>query len=155
MIITEEPVEHATYNPEEDDLQHRGGRGKRRGKSNGERSNKKAEEKRRSKLDEKAIDELVGSVVSEDNEAHEDNDEPKPPVVGESSKRESGSRRRGRRGTGRGRGRAQEQDKPQDKPQEQAQEKGKPEQTYEEAVDAFERSPRRKRATRGLSLIHI
>ena len=151
VIITEEPVAHATYNPEEDDLQHRGGRGKRRGKSNGERSNKKAEEKRRSKLDEKAIDELVGSVVSEDNEAHEDNDEPKPPVVGESSKRESGSRRRGRRGTGRGRGRAQEQDKPQDKPQEQAQEKGKPEQTYEEAVDAFERSPRRKRATRGNS----
>lgn len=148
VIITEEPVEHATYNPEEDDLQHRGGRGKKRGKPRGERTSKKTEQKRRTKLDEKAIDELVGSVVSEDIEDQADsagNNEPKPPAVGESSQRESGSRRRGHRGTGRGRGRAQEQ---QEKPE---QEKSKPEQTYEEALEAFERSPRRKRATRGNS----
>lgn len=155
VIITEEPVEHATYNPQEDDLQHRGGRGKKRGKSNGERTNKKTAEKRRNKLDEKAIDELVGSVVSEDVEDHTDgaeNNEPKPPVVGESSQRESGSRRRGRRGTGRGRGRAQEQrESQQSQPEQQEQEKPKPEQTYEEALEAFERSPRRKRATRGNS----
>ena len=161
VIITEEPVEHATYNPEEDDLQHRGGRGKKRGKSNGERTNKKAEAKRRNKLDEKAIDELVGSVVSEDVEDVEgqadnaENNEPKPPAVGESAQRESGSRRRGRRGTGRGRGRAQHQQEQQDsqqaQPEQQEQEKPKPEQTYEEALEAFERSPRRKRATRGNS----
>lgn len=77
----------------------------------------------------KHIEELADAVVASDNVGEEE--------TSEQPKRRS-SRRRGRRGSGRGRGREQ-------------QESTRTGQTYEEAVEEFENSPRRKRNTRGNS----
>lgn len=94
------------------------------------------------RLDEDELDQIAGSVVVTDHaadDAAEDNDN-----AGE--RRRSASRRRGRRGGSRGRGRSDEQATP---PASDATAHGA--QTFEEAVEAFEASPRRKRRTRGNS----
>nr|WP_305083031.1 translation initiation factor IF-2 N-terminal domain-containing protein [Corynebacterium sp. CCUG 69979] len=66
------------------------------------------------------------------------------------------SRRRGRRGSGRGKGRPQQenaetQDAPEASPGRDEGSTSQPAKSYEEAVEEFERSPRRKRNTRGNS----
>ncbi len=107
----------------------------------------KAMEKRNKKN--KSAEELVDAVVAEpdsDDERSERDDQPK----------RRSSRRRGRRGSGRGRGRQQEQDQNQGQSQKERQsettETTEQTTTYDEAVAEFERSPRRKRKTRGNSV---
>lgn len=111
----------------------------------------------------KSVEELADAVVVSSDEvsgdesdhagtthaAHDPGEDERP--------RRSSARRRGRRGSGRGRGKEQ-QGQQQEK---RAGKDGQPEtaaandgsgQTYEQAVEEFERSPRRKRKTRGNSV---
>lgn len=102
----------------------------------------KAMEKRNKKN--KSAEELIDAVVAEpdsDDEHEERDDQPK----------RRSSRRRGRRGSGRGRGRQQEQNQDQNQNERQT-ETTEQTTTYDEAVAEFERSPRRKRKTRGNSV---
>ncbi|WP_420830332.1 translation initiation factor IF-2 N-terminal domain-containing protein [Corynebacterium uropygiale] len=96
-----------------------------------------------------SIEDLAAAVVKEDIE---DAEEYGP-------RRRRRSSRRGGRGRSRGRGRAQEEPKEQDSAEDTAAEEdaqnaaqnAAPAQSYEEALAAFEASPRRKRKTRGNS----
>nr|VDG63043.1 Ribonuclease G [Streptococcus thermophilus] len=105
------------------------------------------------------LEELADAVVitndpvepvdtSDTTDTEDSSDEDRP-------KRRS-SRRRGRRGSGRGKGRPQQettdtQDTPEDSSGRDDEDTSEPAKTYEEAVEEFERSPRRKRNTRGNS----
>ena len=96
----------------------------------------------------KSAEELVDAVIA----APEESGTPSDDSSDDSSDSSGGqnrrsSRRRGRRGSGRGRGRQQEQQQNESR---QAPESEQTD-TYEEAVAEFERSPRRKRKTRGNS----
>ncbi|MGI0541000.1 Rne/Rng family ribonuclease [Corynebacterium aquatimens] len=107
---------------------------------------------------------------AETDNAGTDNDDTDNAETGEGqpSTRRRASRRRGRRGSGRGKGRTSAQDEQEDAPAQgapedaasadaaqadtaQADAGSAPAQTYEEALEEFENSPRRKRKTRGNS----
>lgn len=144
IILTEDPVEDEPAQKERQ--QSRGRRQKPQKSQPHHEEAKQAESVPAPKLSEEALDQLVMSIVgksvAEDADAASQQDaqqeEPKP-----------AGRRRGRRGSSRGRGRseaAQEQQR-----NESAQEQQRDVESYEEAVAAFEASPRRKRATRGNS----
>ena len=100
------------------------------------------------RLGEDELDQIAGSVVVADEAAPEDADESEAKERHEDSgdRKRSASRRRGRRGGSRGRGRSDEQAAPP-----AADTAGSTAQTFEEAVEEFEASPRRKRRTRGNS----
>ena len=100
------------------------------------------------RLGEDELDQIAGSVVVADEAAPEDADESEAKERHEDSgdRKRSASRRRGRRGGSRGRGRSDEQ-----VASPAADTAGSTAQTFEEAVEEFEASPRRKRRTRGNS----
>lgn len=107
----------------------------------------KAMEKRGTKSAEELADAVVAPSDDTEGDSGDNGDN------GGDQPRRSSSRRRGRRGSGRGRGKdqssQQEQQEQQDTQEGQHQQ---PRQTFEEAVEEFERSPRRKRKTRGNSV---
>lgn len=123
----------------------------------------------RKQLNDDEMDNLLNSIFSDDEENRDENREENPQE--EPRERESrdddadgrrrSSRRRGRRGGNRGRGPqtdAQQRDERSDRDERDGREAGEQDapqrhtgQSYEEAVEEFDNSPRRKRRTRGNS----
>ena len=152
IVLTDDPVTDTT-NPDDADHHNHSNRRSRRRKPAQDPSNHPAalamnsrdeskDEPKDESRDESKLEELADAVVStpstdEAAEVAEDATEK------EGQPKRRSSRRRGRRGSGRGRGRSEAQEQKQ--PEESSS------QTYEEAVQEFENSPRRKRQTRGNS----
>ena len=141
IVLTDDPVDPDSSHPQ------------RHAHAPGDHPAAKAMEKRNKK---KSTEELVDAVVADpadsesESESHESSDSRES--SDDKPKRRS-SRRRGRRGSGRGRGRHQDEQRNERAKQEKQEQSGqKTSQTYEEAVAEFERSPRRKRKTRGNSV---
>nr|WP_235839542.1 translation initiation factor IF-2 N-terminal domain-containing protein [Corynebacterium urinipleomorphum] len=149
IVLTDDPVDPDTSHPAHSSER------RKPAQSPGNHPAAKAMEKR----SKKSAEELADAVVAQSSDAET---EPKDPRAGDQSDnggndgdqpRRSSSRRRGRRGSGRGRGKDQsnQQDR-QEQQEEKKKQQEQPRQTYEEAVEEFERSPRRKRSTRGNSV---
>ena len=145
IIVSDDPVEHDPYSErgrderpkrKQRDDERRPDRPRGNDRDGGEEAQPRNERRpKRKHLNDDEMDDLLNSIFSDDNDESpqaSDQDD-------ESDARRRAPRRRGRRGGNRGRGKAQESPE---------QEAG---QSYEEAVDEFERSPRRKRRTRGNS----
>ena len=145
IIVSDDPVEHDPYSERGRDErpkrkqredERRSDRPRGNDRDGGEEEQPRNERRpKRKHLNDDEMDDLLNSIFSDDNDEvpqASDRDD-------ESDDRRRAPRRRGRRGGNRGRGKAQESPE---------QEAG---QSYEEAVDEFERSPRRKRRTRGNS----
>ena len=163
IIVSDDPVEHDPYSErgrderpkrKQRDDERRPDRPRDNGRDGGEEAQPRNERRpKRKHLNDDEMDDLLNSIFSDDNdESGEKTDE--TPQAGdrddESDDRRRAPRRRGRRGGSRGRGK-QEQPEAQDaQDTQEAAEQGAG-QSYEEAVDEFERSPRRKRRTRGNS----
>ena len=137
--------------------------GKKHADRDGERE-QQPHKSRRSKhkpLNEDEMDNLLNSIFSEEPAEENASDEVSRDDShsvsreGESGEaRRRSTRRRGRRGGNRGRGRqtdVPEQQEQQEQPETQEQQERAPEVSYEEAVQEFDNSPRRKRRTRGNS----
>ncbi|MCT1804774.1 translation initiation factor IF-2 N-terminal domain-containing protein [Corynebacterium sanguinis] len=98
-------------------------------------------------LDEDALDRLAASVISGADEEDTGTDSDDAHATSSPS---SKGKRRGRRGGGRGRGRADASPERSDSSVQDTADK-EPEKSFEQAVEEFESSPRRKRRTRGNS----
>ena len=146
IVLTDDPVDPDSSHPfkqssSRDEQQDKGsGKGSKRrrpaqdpGSHPAALSMKKNVEEQSEEGSETNVEELIDAVVASPDAHDDENVE---------QKRRS-SRRRGRRGSGRGKGRAR--DGQQETPSSAT------EQTYEEALEEFENSPRRKRRTRGNS----
>ena len=169
IVLTDDPVDPDSSHPAHSSER------RKPAQAPGNHPAAKAMEKRSTK----SAEELADAVVAQSSDAET---EPKDTRAGDKSDnsgndgdqaRRSSSRRRGRRGSGRGRGKDQgsqhdqhgqhdqrdqhdqsdqhDQRDQQDK-QGQQEQTAQPRQTYEEAVEEFERSPRRRRSTRGNSV---
>ena len=147
VVLTEDPVEAEERKPD------RPARKSRESKQ----SQRKPQQKQ--PLDDDHMDELLDSIFSSDKSANGSAEEPTEESAGEEKPRQT--RRRGRRGGSRGRGRSDAPQRGEQRDSDTTPERGersekpaqpeKPTQTYEEAVEEFEASPRRKRRTRGNS----
>ena len=156
IIVSDDPVEHDPYSERGRDErpkrkqredERRSGRPRGNDRDGGEEAQPRNERRpKRKHLNDDEMDDLLNSIFSDDNDETpqaSDRDD-------ESDDRRRAPRRRGRRGGNRGRGK-QEQPEAQDAQITQDAAEQRAGQSYEEAVDEFERSPRRKRRTRGNS----
>lgn len=151
IIVSDDPVEHDPYSERGRDErpkrkqredERRSDRPRGNDRDGGEEAQPRNERRpKRKHLNDDEMDDLLNSIFSDDSDETpqaSDRDD-------ESDDRRRAPRRRGRRGGNRGRGKQPETPETQG-----AAEQGAG-QSYEEAVDEFERSPRRKRRTRGNS----
>ena len=173
IIVSDDPVEHDPYSERgrderpkrkqrDDERRPDRPRGNDRdgGRDGGEEAQSRNERRpKRKHLNDDEMDDLLNSIFSDDGDDGDDNGDKTEETSragnrgDESDGQRRAPRRRGRRGGSRGRGKqeqsgAQEAQEAQEAPEAPEQEAG---QRYEEAVDEFERSPRRKRRTRGNS----
>ena len=164
IIVTDDPVEHDPYSE-----RGRDDRSKRRSRNDEDRSsrgrNKPADSERdagrseqpsrrskRKQLNEDEMDNLLNSIFSDDSDSDSADTADTAEAGNDSSEgRRRSSRRRGRRGGNRGRGPQTDRTDQSDAQEKQASDKDAPEQSFEEAVEEFDNSPRRKRRTRGNS----
>lgn len=170
IIVTDDPVEHDPYSERgrderskrrSRDDEHRSSRGRNkpaaaehdteRDSERGEQPPRGSRRSKRKHLNEDEMDNLLNSIFSDDTNAG-DSDADTEGDTSEGTASEGhrrSSRRRGRRGGNRGRGpQTDAQEKQEQSP---ASDKDAPEQSFEEAVEEFDNSPRRKRRTRGNS----
>ncbi|MCG7297024.1 translation initiation factor IF-2 N-terminal domain-containing protein [Corynebacterium afermentans] len=167
IIVADDPVEHDPYSERgrderskrrSGDHEHRSSRGRNKPADSdaettrgGEQPSRGTRRSKRKQLNEDEMDNLLNSIFSDDSNDSGDSED----AAGDGSDndasegRRRSSRRRGRRGGNRGRG---PQPDAQGK-QEESRANGKdaPQQSFEEAVEEFDNSPRRKRRTRGNS----
>ncbi|MDK8879973.1 translation initiation factor IF-2 N-terminal domain-containing protein [Corynebacterium sp. MSK008] len=176
IIVTDDPVEHDPYSERgrderskrrSRDDEHRSSRGRNkpaaaehdteRDSERGEQPPRGSRRSKRKHLNEDEMDNLLNSIFSDDSDGGDSED-----AAGDdnsdndaSEGRRRSSRRRGRRGGNRGRGpQTDAQDKQEERPEKDKSPEGDkdaPEQSFEEAVEEFDKSPRRKRRTRGNS----
>ena len=165
IVLTDDPVDPDSSHPAHSSRSSHGSDRRQPAQDPSNHPAAKAMEKRSVK---KSAEELADAVVATPDEPDTpDSDSTQSAEASTSSDdsqragrndqtRRSSSRRRGRRGSGRGRGKDQKnqwQDDSQQANQETQESRDKqPRQSYEEAVAEFERSPRRKRKTRGNSV---
>ena len=176
IIVSDDPVEHDPYSERgreerskrrSRDDEHRSSRGRNKpaeaehdtehdtGRDSGrdEQPSRGSRRSKRKHLNEDEMDNLLNSIFSDDSDSADaadsdvDNDSSEP--------RRRSSRRRGRRGGNRGRGpqtdRTDQTDAQEQRDERPADTQDTPQQSFEEAVDEFDNSPRRKRRTRGNS----
>ena len=172
IIVSDDPVEHDPYSERgreerskrrSRDDEHRSSRGRNKpaeaehdtGRDSGrdEQPSRGSRRSKRKQLNEDEMDNLLNSIFSDDSDTADaadsgaDNDSSEP--------RRRSSRRRGRRGGNRGRGpqtdRTDQTDAQEQRDERPADTQDTPQQSFEEAVDEFDNSPRRKRRTRGNS----
>ena len=166
IIVTDDPVEHDPYSERgrderskrrSRDDEHRSSRGRNKhadSERDAGRSEQPSRRSKRKQLNEDEMDNLLNSIFSDDggDTAEADTgDAGGTAENGSSEGRRRSSRRRGRRGGNRGRGPQSDRSDQTDAQDKQASDKDAPEQSFEEAVDEFDNSPRRKRRTRGNS----
>ena len=173
IIVTDDPVEHDPYSERgrEDrskrrsrNDEHRSSRGRNKPAESDTETSRGPRRSKRKHLNEDEMDNLLNSIFSDDSDSNStdtaDTADTAEADAGETANNDSSegrrrsSRRRGRRGGNRGRGPQTDrtdQSDAQEKQEKQASDKGAPEQSFEEAVEEFDNSPRRKRRTRGNS----
>ena len=168
IIVTDDPVEHDPYSERgrderskrrSRDDEHRSYRGRNKPADSdtdtsrgGEQPSRGPRRSKRKHLNEDEMDNLLNSIFSDDRDDSNDSEEAAGGDNNDndaSEGRRRSSRRRGRRGGNRGRGpQPDAQSKQEETP---ANDKEAPQQSFEEAVEEFDNSPRRKRRTRGNS----
>ena len=166
IIVTDDPVEHDPYSERgrderskrrSRDDEHRSSRGRNKhadSERDAGRSEQPSRRSKRKQLNEDEMDNLLNSIFSDDSgdTAEADTGDAGGTAENDSSEgRRRSSRRRGRRGGNRGRGPQSDRSGQTDAQDKQASDKDAPEQSFEEAVDEYDNSPRRKRRTRGNS----
>ena len=164
IIVTDDPVEHDPYSERgrddrskrrSRDDEHRSSRGRNKpadSERDTERSEQPSRRSKRKQLNEDEMDNLLNSIFSDDSDSDSADTADTAEAGNDSSEgRRRSSRRRGRRGGNRGRGPQTDRTDQADAQEKQANDKDAPEQSFEEAVEEFDNSPRRKRRTRGNS----
>ena len=164
IIVTDDPVEHDPYSERgRDDRskrrsrndEHRSSRGRNKpadSERDAGRSEQPSRRSKRKQLNEDEMDNLLNSIFSDDSDSDSADTADTAEAGNDSSEgRRRSSRRRGRRGGNRGRGPQTDRTDQSDAQEKQASDKDAPEQSFEEAVEEFDNSPRRKRRTRGNS----
>ena len=160
IIVSDDPVEHDPYSErgrderpkrKQRDDERRPDRPRDNGRGGGEEAQPRNERRpKRKHLNDDEMDDLLNSIFSDDNDEKTDETPQAGDRGDESDDRRRAPRRRGRRGGNRGRGKQEQPEAQETQETQDAAEQGAG-QSYEEAVDEFERSPRRKRRTRGNS----
>lgn len=158
IIVSDDPVEHDPYSdrgrderpkrkPRDDERRPERPRGNDR--DGGEEAQPRNERRpKRKHLNDDEMDDLLNSIFSDESDESGEKTDETPQASDrddESDGHRRAPRRRGRRGGNRGRGK-----QPETQETREAAEQGAG-QSYDEAVDEFDRSPRRKRRTRGNS----
>ena len=158
IIVTDDPVEHDPYSERgrderskrrSRDDEHRSSRGRNKSADSDAETARRPRRSKRKQLNEDEMDNLLNSIFSDDSNDGDDRDGSDGSDSDASEGRRRSSRRRGRRGGNRGRGpQTDTQGKQEERPES---DKDVPQQSFEEAVEEFDNSPRRKRRTRGNS----
>ena len=167
IIVTDDPVEHDPYSERgrderskrrSRDDEHRSSRGRNKPADSDTDTSRGPRRSKRKHLNEDEMDNLLNSIFSDDRDDSNDSEEAAGGDNNDndaSEGRRRSSRRRGRRGGNRGRGpQPDTQDKREERPENDKSpesDKDAPQQSFEEAVEEFDNSPRRKRRTRGNS----